>query len=313
MNDLLVSVVIPTYGRTSYVEEAIKSVINQTYRNIELIVCDDNANKPDVRAEIETIVSRHPGCILLENPQNLGGALNRNEGIKASHGELISFLDDDDVYMPTRIERMVSLYKDNMDKKTGIIYSFAYYTDSDLRITATTNNYPTNNPLYKHMCNCLCPTSQWMIPKNVFNEVGMFEQSPCKQDSIMLLKILGAGYGVLYIDEPLSYFRMHDVKMSRNAIIHIEGEKTLLKYMRNYYVKLTARQIRHVEAKSASRLLRVYSSLHDRKNAFSEFRNIIRNDGLKSVTPRDLLYLFFTPETLRSLKKRTRKSLKRKK
>ena len=92
--NILVSVIIPTYNRIAFVEEAIISVINQTYQNIEIIIVDDNANKPEIRKSIKNIVNKYPQCVLISNEKNLGGALCRNEGIKVANGELISFLDD---------------------------------------------------------------------------------------------------------------------------------------------------------------------------------------------------------------------------
>ena len=80
MNDL-VSVIITTYKRSNLIERAILSVLNQTYKNIEIIVVDDNANFPEERKKTETIVKKYSSIIYIANPKNLGGALSRNEGI----------------------------------------------------------------------------------------------------------------------------------------------------------------------------------------------------------------------------------------
>lgn len=308
MNNSLVSVIIPTYNRTDYVEEAILSAINQTYKNTEIIVCDDNAQKPEVRKSIVDICSRYPMVRLILNKENLGGSLNRNEGIKAAKGELISFLDDDDVYLPTRIEKVVDVYMQHKNEKIGIIYTNAYYTDDELNIKSLSRSVPTNNPLYKHMQNCLAPTSQWTVPKKAFEDVGLFEDTPCKQDSIMLLKILGAGYGALYIEEPLSYFRMRlSGRISSNHSAHIIGESNYANFLRRYYHLLTTEQVRTVESGIHRRFLQTYSSIGKKGKALHEAKLICKNTGITSLTYRDIMYLFFSPQFYTKFKNLLRK------
>ncbi len=309
MDDILVTVVIPTYGRTDYVKEAIESVINQTYKNIEIIVCDDNASNIDTRNKIIEIVSQYPSIQLILNNTNLGGALNRNEGIKASKGELVSFLDDDDVYLPTRIEKVVNLYKKHINERIGIIYTYAYYTDDKLNVTGMKKTQPTDNPLYKHMLNCLAPTSQWTIPRSVFDEVGMFEQTPCKQDSILLLKILGADFSALCVPEGLSYFRMRLTgRISSNYEIHLVGERNYALFLEKYFHKLTQNQINSVKAGIHKRMLKTYSGLGRKWDAGKEFFKIVE---LKHLQTRDFIYLFVSPVFFSKLKIKYRKLMKK--
>lgn len=295
-SNILVSVVIPTYGRTSFLEEAIESVVNQTYSNIEIIVCDDNSHFPNVRKQVKSIVSKYPKCKLIENENNLGGALNRNEGIKASKGELISFLDDDDVYLPTRIEKVVDLYLQNLQYNVGIIYTYCQFTDEKLNVRGEYCIDPSDNPLYKHMCGCLCATSQWSVPRSVFDVVGMFEQTPCKQDSIMLLKILGKFNSALCVPEHLSFFRDHSgPRISENFQKHLEGEKNYAKHLKQYYRLLNDSQVKHIETCIAKRMLYNYSGLRDMINIFKCLKSIVYNDGIKGLNMYDLLYVFASP------------------
>lgn len=292
----LVSVIIPTYGRIDFLDEAIRSVINQTYKNVEIIVCDDNSKLPDIRQKVNQIVSKYPTCKLIQNQNNLGGALNRNEGIKVSKGELISFLDDDDIYLPTRIEKVVELYLQHKHDKVGIIYTYCQFTDENLKVRGEYCTEPSNNPLYKHMCGCLCATSQWVIPKYVFDEVGMFEHTPCKQDSIMLLKVLGKFNTALCVPEQLSLFRDHSgPRISENFQKHLEGENNYAKFLRKYYDLLNNRQVKHVEACIAKRMLYNYSGQRDLANIFKCLKIIVRNDGIRGLSVYDLLYVFASP------------------
>ena len=308
----LVSVVIPTYGRIDFLEEAIQSVMNQTYKNVEIIVCDDNSQLPNVRQNVKEIVSKYPTCKLVENKKNLGGALNRNEGIKVSKGELISFLDDDDVYLPTRIEKVVELYLQNKQKKVGIIYTYCQFTDENLNVRGEYCTEPSNNPLYKHMCGCLCATSQWVIPKYVFDEVGMFEQTPCKQDSIMLLKVLGKFNCALCVPEHLSLFRDHSgPRISENFQKHLEGENNYAIFLRQYYGLLTNPQVKHVEACIAKRMLYNYSGLRDKANILKCLEIIVHNDGITGLSMYDLLYVFASPQTYKKMYHLFKKSIEK--
>lgn len=302
--NILVSVIIPTYNRIAFVEEAIISVINQTYQNIEIIIVDDNANKPEIRKSIKNIVNKYPQCVLISNEKNLGGALCRNEGIKVANGELISFLDDDDFYEATRIEKVVEKFKLSKNMRVGIIYTFCnVWSENQKKVIRRFCIEPSSNPLFKHMCNCLCATSQWTIPKHVFNEVGMFEDALCKQDSIMLLKILGADYKALCVDECLSYFRDHDnERISENYHRHLVGEVNLLNWLRKYYHKLNTKQISIVEANASRRILYQYSGMRNYSLAFKEFINIIKNTGLLGLSLNDILLLFAPPKFYQYIK-----------
>lgn len=297
MNKPLVSVVIPTYKRTDFLDEAIASVVNQTYKNLEIIVCDDNANLPESRNCVEKIVSKYPHVKLIQNKDNLGGSLNRNEGINAAHGELISFLDDDDVYDETRIEKVVNCYIANKDKRIGVIYTHCYFTDEKLNVLGEYAINPEENVLFQHMRGCLCATSQWTIPKAVFSNVGGFETTPSKQDSIMLLKILGEGYSALCVPEKLSFYRGHKKgRISSNYERHIIGEFNYLKWLHKYFDKLKPAQQRIVESCAQKRILEHYSGMGKRKEVLSCIKKIVQNEGFQGINIYCILYLIASPE-----------------
>lgn len=105
MNDrVLVSAIIPTYNRGYIVDRAIESVLNQTYENIEVIVVDDGSTD-----NTQEKLKEYGDRIRVVYHRNSGPAAARNRGIEASRGEIIAFLDSDDVWLPTKLERQVSL------------------------------------------------------------------------------------------------------------------------------------------------------------------------------------------------------------
>ena len=104
MSGPLVSAIIPTFNRANLVGEAIDSVLCQTYRNVEVIVVDDGSTDDTLAA-----LKRYGDRIQVISQSNAGPAAARNHGIRRSHGELIAFLDSDDLWLPTKIERQVTL------------------------------------------------------------------------------------------------------------------------------------------------------------------------------------------------------------
>src|ERR1039457_5929793 len=105
MNDkVLVSVIMPTYNRGYVVGEAIESILNQTYDNIEVVVVDDGSTD-----NTQEKLKEYGDRIRVVYQRNSGPAAARNRGIRAARGEIIAFLDSDDVWLPTILERQVSL------------------------------------------------------------------------------------------------------------------------------------------------------------------------------------------------------------
>ena len=104
-NSPLVSVIIPAYNGARWNPEALDSVARQTYPAIETIVVDDASTD-----ETETAVRSHPLlCTYLRNPTNSGTSATRNRGIRASSGEYVAFLDQDDVWFPDKLSVQVAL------------------------------------------------------------------------------------------------------------------------------------------------------------------------------------------------------------
>src|SRR5215475_7548246 len=130
-----VSVVIATYNRSAQVKEAIDSVLAQSVPVREIIVVDDGS-KDDTRHQLSAYGDR----IVPFFRSNQGASAARNYGMRAARGEWIAFLDDDDVWLPTKIERQMALARGN--PKLGLIYCSDYAVDEKLRILYTRDAHP---------------------------------------------------------------------------------------------------------------------------------------------------------------------------
>lgn len=110
MENVMVSVIITTYNTSESLQRAIESVKKQTYPSIEIIVVDDNNPNTQGRVNAEKIMEKYSDSnyiTYIQHKENKNGSAARNTGIRCATGKYISFLDDDDVYLPDRIEKCV--------------------------------------------------------------------------------------------------------------------------------------------------------------------------------------------------------------
>lgn len=122
-DDPLVSVVIPSYNRAKYIAETIESVLDQTYRNIEVIVIDDGST--DNTGEV---VSQYLPRIKYIRQANAERGASRNHGLSISKGEYIAFLDSDDVWLPTKVEHDLRIFSSS--PRIGLVCSNAVQIDA---------------------------------------------------------------------------------------------------------------------------------------------------------------------------------------
>ena len=175
MDSNMVSVVIPTYKRMgSTVEKAIKSVLSQTYKNIEILVIDDNGdNKSVFSRDIREMLLRYPSVVYIALPKNSGACVARNEGIRAAKGEYIGFLDDDDIWHTDKIEKQMLLMKGDV----GFVYCGLdlHFEKDEKRVKkeAVIKKKPIECLLRK---NYIGSTSCGLVKKSVAVESGMFDE-----------------------------------------------------------------------------------------------------------------------------------------
>lgn len=110
----LVSIIITTYKRSDMLSRAIKSVLQQSYSNIEIIVVDDNDSKTRYRIETEAIMKKFEGnnrIRYVKHSHNLNGAAARNTGLNEARGQYVTYLDDDDTYRENKVFEQVEFLK----------------------------------------------------------------------------------------------------------------------------------------------------------------------------------------------------------
>lgn len=194
-----VSIIIPTYRRPETLINAIESVLNQTYNNIEVIVVDDNDPETEYRIKTETLMQKYRSDSRVRyicHDKNRNGAVARNTGIKASTGDFICFLDDDDMYYPDKVEEEFKFLLQHPDidacycwrKQSGRIIKNDIDEDLSKKMLLGIF-YPTTNAL--------------MFRKNALLDLGGFDPSYRRyQDPELLLRFLQK-YKISHIDKVL--------------------------------------------------------------------------------------------------------------
>ena len=192
----LVSVIITTYGRNyNDISNTIKSVFNQDYKNIELLIIDDNGVGSTIQKNIEKNINelqKNNNIVYYPNKVNSGAQISRNKGILYSHGKYLAFLDDDDEWEKNKISLQVELIS-NCDQ-IGLVYSKGWLINNNLSSKTPYNNSSNfldtlsyNDLLYGDY---IGTTSQVLIRREVFANVGLFDlNQPARQDYEMWIRI----------------------------------------------------------------------------------------------------------------------------
>ena len=225
----LVSVVIPAYN-AGYLREAVESVVSQTFRNFELIVVDDGSPGDSIKQ----ICSDFPDVHYIRQA-NAGPSVGRNRGIREARGELIAFLDDDDVWLPEKLEKQVAFY-DSISNKSdvGLIYGGQYLFDGETVFGAKVDS--ANGMVYPYLLfgQFIGTCSSVVIPRTVFDEVGFFDKNLiCTQDYEFFLRI--ARRKLVYsIDEPLIKYRTRPDQITKDPALNNREDAEVLAMQKPY-------------------------------------------------------------------------------
>lgn len=208
----LVSVIVPAYNRQTEIIQTLKTIIVQTYPNIEIIIVDDGStdNTYEVAQEF---INNYDGRfeILLYKQENLGLAGARNSGFKHSKGDYILFFDSDDLMLPDRCEIQVK----SIEKNHADACAAAFYRQRDGQIveTVTHQTYPNtsliNQMLFFYLKGSgIRPSSQsWMFTRELFERMGGYDiRLRSNQDIDFAFRIALNGYKISIVNKPLSIF-----------------------------------------------------------------------------------------------------------
>jgi glycosyltransferase involved in cell wall biosynthesis len=233
MADGLVSCIITTYKRpVSVLKRALDSVINQTYQNTEIILVNDGPEEERLDEKISSLLQTYEKNIqYILLPKHQGACSARNAGLKAATGEYVAFLDDDDEWLPEKLEKQVKWIREN---DVALVYCSHYYVDESGKIRLI------EEPLAKEgiqndaflsllKCNFIGSTSYPLMRTAAVKAVGGFTKGlASSQDHDLWLRI-AREYAVYYDAEPLVKLHYSKCSISRKQNKVVAGYDYLLK------------------------------------------------------------------------------------
>jgi GT2 family glycosyltransferase len=196
-NSPLVSIIIPTYNRASWLKGAIDSVLNQTFRDFELIVVDDGSTD-----ETEAIVDSYDDPVKYFYQSNQGPSAARNLGIKQATANLLAFLDSDDRWLKEKLQIQVDLMMKNPDVK--ICYTDETWIRNGKRVNPKKIHQKYSGWIYqKCLPLCIISPSSVMIHREVFERAGLFDESMFVCEDYDLWLRISRYYPITFINKPL--------------------------------------------------------------------------------------------------------------
>ncbi|MEI6093547.1 MAG: glycosyltransferase [bacterium] len=230
IKNILVSVIIPTYNRAHLLERAIKSVLSQSYSDLELIVIDDGST--DNTQELLANFIRKDKRVKTFCIDNSGVSRARNTGIHSSNGSLIAFLDSDDEWLQHKLKKQVDLYKTD---RFVLCHSNEIWIRNGIRVNQMKKHEKSGGDLFlKSLPLCCISPSASILEKEVFDEVGLFDESfDICEDYELWLRIT-AKHRVDFIEEPLIIkYGGHEHQLSRrswgNDIYRVKALQKIIK------------------------------------------------------------------------------------
>ena len=240
--------VITTFGRNvNVVEKAIVSMESQTYQMHEIILVDDNQNNSPLCIELKKMCSIHPMVKYVKQDGNKGACAARNLGIENASGEFIGFLDDDDEWLPEKIETQINAF-DSCDTSLGLVSVSGYIFDEKTGAKSNYFNYDSfkSDPSFEDMLfrDWVGSTSQPLIRSLCFNKVGMFSlDQPARQDYEMWIRI-SRDFKIKCIRDRLFIHYYHDgEQISKNTEKAQKGYMNIYEWYRKDYKKNPAAEI----------------------------------------------------------------------
>ena len=226
----LVSVIIPTRNRPNYLQQAVESVLCQTYPNIEVIIVDDGSDSKG--AAIKKVLLPYlplPNLTYTyQHNKGVGAAVNR--GLMLAQGEYIQRLDDDDRLLPEKVARSIDVFQ--ALPEVGLVATGYYHINAAGKRTHTYSPHPCPEParLLNMLMRCISACAGVMVRSLVHQKVGVYRNIKA-QDYEMWIRI-AKEFKVETINLPLAEYRQHSENSINIKSNQVKMERTILDFTR---------------------------------------------------------------------------------
>jgi glycosyltransferase involved in cell wall biosynthesis len=261
-----ISIIISNYNYARYLTDAINSVLNQTYQNFEIIIVDDGS-KDNSREVISQLQQQHPDRIkaIFQVNQGQGGAFNT--GFAAATGEIIAFLDADDIWLPNKLERVIEEFK--RPEIVGVMHSLDTIDSSGKKLESNiANKYHLEEDLAKVVLNTgnawgYPPTSGLTYRRSTLEKVFPIDTRKWRlwADGCVIYSTAFLGK-IKTINESLAGYRIHGANNHISMEIKVGSEETALAgiEMTNEYINQFLEKINYPQRVDISRNLQYQRS-----------------------------------------------------
>lgn len=254
MNKYLVSVIVPTFKRRESLIRALDSLKNQTYTNIEVLVINDCMER-DWMETVSTIVSKYQDTMdvrVIHNIGKHGSAAARDVGINQANGEYITFLDDDDYYLPQKIESQLSkMVQDNADFSITDLEQYdergKFVEKRDRSYIASTQN---EDLLKYHFLYHMTCTNTLMFKVEYLRKIGGFNCVDMGDEFYLIEKAIE--YGGRFCYDKNCYVRtvIHKNEFGvSNGLSKINGEKQLYLHKQKKFHRFTKKEVKQIKVR----------------------------------------------------------------
>jgi len=227
----LVSIIVPFYKKKKYVLNSIKSILNQTYKNFEIIIIYDDSNLDDLKyiLEIKRLDKR---IRVFRNKENKGVGLSRNYGIKKSRGKFIAFLDADDIWHRLKLSTQIEFMINNNFSITHTSYNIINEKNKKVG-----TRFAKNLKFSDLIRSCDIGLSTVIIEKKLLDNL-CFPNLKTKEDYVLWLQLTKKGYEFKAFDEFLTDWRLAKNSLSSSTFRKlIDGYNVYRKYLEQSILK----------------------------------------------------------------------------
>ena len=205
-----ISIVISTYNRVSLLERLLLSIERQTFRDYEIIVVDDcSSDVEGYEKLIDSFRPKVPSLLYLRNDSNSGAPFSRNRGIMAAKYDYIALVDDDDEWLPEKLERQVEILAGS-GEDAGIVYTWADAVDEAGNVHYQYRSVIEGNAVKEILNTCFIPSPSVVAKKEALVKAGLFDRNlPSCQDWDMWVRILSSGYTCRVVKNVETIYHIH--------------------------------------------------------------------------------------------------------
>ena len=228
----LVSIILPYYKKINYIANTLNSILNQTYQNFEIILVYDDIILDDLLL-IENDFKNNPKIKIIKNAQNLGAGISRNIGIKHSKGEIIAFIDADDLWLPNKLEKQTNFMKENNFQFTFCDYEKRVSNNKVIKVISPKKFLDYNDLLKSNDIGL----STVQINKNIISD-DLFPSLKTKEDFVAWLKITKKKINAYNFSENLVIWNKAHNSLSSNFFQKIfDGFRVYYNYEKFSFLK----------------------------------------------------------------------------